>query len=276
VDGPYRDLSSPSRHQAASRDGPVTLEVGPQHVRVELGPRMRLTASAGAATWVRERRGGAHRRELPLGPARLWAARSFPARDLALWFERRPGQVERLGGVRAVPPFEPDALAAWRALDRLSGELARALAAHGGAAPAHALELGRGSHRVLLVEADGGATLYARPLFRERPRRALDLGPDGALSIPGQARAGRLTSRDQVTVAGDRICFTGEAGRALAVIWLPWIAAADRHEIARRLGELVDPSPPEPDYEPRTGPRAWASGLGRTLPHLGLARRRPF
>jgi hypothetical protein len=78
-----------------------------------------------------------------------------------------------------------------------------------------------------------------------------------------------------VTVSGDRIRFTGGDGRDLASLWLPWIAVEDRHELVRRFGELVDPAPPEPDYEPRTGSRPWASGLGRApLPHSARARQR--
>jgi hypothetical protein len=267
---PYRECAAPSRHQAASRDGQVALEIGPRHLRLELGPRFRLTVAGSAATWVRQRSGGDHRRELPLGQtARLWATRSFPTRDLALWYECRPGQVERLGGVRAVAPFEADVLAAWRGLDRLADELGSALLANGG----NAVELGRGHHRVLLAEQPGRLLAYARPLFRERPRHVLEVGSDGSLVVPGRARPARFASRDQVAASGDRVCFTTSDGRTLVSLWLPWIAVEDRRELARRFAEHVDPAPPEPDYEPRTGPRPWLSGLGRAPLPRTLARR---
>jgi hypothetical protein len=126
--------------------------------------------------------------------------------------------------------------------------------------------------------------VFARPLFRERPRRVLEVGRDGSLVVPGRRgdRSARFESRAQVIVSGDRIRFTGGDGRDLVSLWLPWIALEDRHELVRRFGELVDPAPPEPDYEPRTGLRPWASGLGRIppisalmpapLPHSVLAR----
>ncbi len=267
MDAPYRELAAVPAIQAASREGKVSLELGPQLVRLALGERMELTVRGQAATWVRHR-GGPGRE---LGRARLWAARSFPTRDLALWYERKPGQAERLGGVRAVTPFEPGALGAWRALDRVADELCRALdRLEGGGGPA--VELGRGHHRVLLVELAGRLVVYARPLFRERARRVLEVGRDGSLTVPGRRRdrSVRFESRAQVTVSGDRVRFIATDGRDLVSLWLPWIAIEDRQELVRRFGELVVPLPPEPDYEPRAALRPWASGLGRVPPVAAL------
>ncbi len=267
MDAPYRELAAAPTYKAPSRDGTVSLEVGPQHVRLDLGERLRLTVSGNAATWVRHRRGAPSRRELTLAQRSLWAVRSFPTGDLALWYERRPGQIERLGGVKPVAPFDIGALAAWRALDRVAEEVVRALAAHGGGAT-EAVELGRGHHRVVLIQLAERLVIYARPLFRERPRRTLEVCRDGSLVLPGRSPDGRarIATRSQVTPSGDRICFTTGDGRDLVSLWLPWIAPEDRQEIARRFGDLVDPLPPEPDYEPRTVLRPWASGLGRPAP----------
>ena len=267
MDAPYRELAAPPTYQAPSRDGTVNLEVGPQHVRLDLGERLRLTVAGSVATWVRHRRGSSHRRELTLSQRCLWVVRSVPTGDLALWYERRPGLVERLGGVKAVGPFDAGVLAAWRALDRVADELARALAAHGGGAT-EAVEVGRGHHRVVLVQLAERLVIYARPLFRERPRRTLEVCRDGSLVVPGRSHDGRarIAHRSQVTASGDRIRFTTGDGRDLVSLWLPWIAPEDRQEIARRLGDLVDPLPPEPDYEPRASLRPWASGLGRPAP----------
>ena len=241
--------------------------MGPQHVRLDLGERLRLTVAGSAATWVRHRRRARHRRELTLAQRCLWVARSFPTGDLAIWYERRPGLVERLGGVKPVPPFDAGALSAWRALDRVAEALAVALAAHAGGATA-AVELGRGHHRVLLVQLADRLVVHTRPLFRERPRRALEVYRDGAVVLPGRSRDGRarFSTRSQVTASGDRVCFTTADGRDLVSLWLPWIAIEDRQEIARRFGDLVEPLPPEPDYEPRSSLRPWASGLGRPAP----------
>jgi hypothetical protein len=267
VDAPYRELAAAPSYQAPSRDGTVSLEVGPQHLRLVLGERLRLTVAGSVATWVRHRRGASHRRELALSQRCLWAVRSVPTGDLALWYERRPGLVERLGGVKPVAPFDAGALAAWRALDRVAEELARALAAHAGGAT-EAIEVGRGHHRVVMVQLAERLVLYARPLFRERPRRTLEVCRDGSLVVPGRGRddSARIATRSQVTASGDRIRFTTGDGRDLVSLWLPWIAPEDRQEIARRLGDLVDPLPPEPDYEPRSALRPWASGLGRPAP----------
>ena len=264
VDAPYRELAAAPLHRAVTRDGPVSLEVGPEHVRLELGARIRLTVAGCAATLVRRRSGGDRRSELALDGHRLWLARSFPTRDLALWYEPRPGRVERLAGVRPMAPFEKDALGAWHALDRVAEELGRALAPHAGGA-LEVVELGRGHHRVLLVELADRLVAYARPLFREQPRRALEVCRDGSLVLAGRRRDRRaqFESRAGVTVSGDRVCFSGSDGRECASLWLPWVALEDRQELARRFGELAFPAPPEPDYEPRTEPRAWVSGLDR-------------
>ena len=267
MDAPYRELAALPIYRAPSRAGTVALEVGPQHVRLELGERLRLMVAGSAATWVRHTRGGERRRELSLRESRLWPARSFPTGDLAMWYERQPGQVERLGGVRSVAAFDSGALAAWSALDRVADELGHALALHSGSAVG-AVELGSGHHRVLLVQLAERFIVYARPLFRERPRRALEVCSDGALVVPGRQgdRVARFPSRAHVAVSGDRICFTGGDGGLVVSLWLPWIAVEDRQEMVRRFADMVEPAPPEPDYEPRTGLRPWASGLGRRLP----------
>ncbi len=247
----------------------MSLELGPRQLRLALGDRVGLTVMGRAATWLRRRRSGLQRRELALEHARLWPARSYPTGDLALWYESRFGLVERLGGVRPVQAFEPGALGEWRALDRVADELVRGLAAHAGGA-LQAIELGRGQHRVLLVEFAGRLVIHARPLFRERPRRVLEVARDGTLLVPGRLRDrnARFDSRASVTVCGDRIRFANGDDGDLHCLWLPWIALEDRQELARRFAELVDPSPPEPDYEPRARLRPWASGLGRVAPSV--------
>lgn len=267
MDSPYRELAAGPLYHADSREGRVSLELGPRQLRLALGDRVGLSVLGDSAIWLRRRRSGLHRRELALDRARLWPARSYPTGDLALWYESRLGLVERLGGVRPVQAFEAGALGAWRALDRVADELGRALAAHAGGA-LEAIELGRGQHRVLLVQFEGRLVIHARPLFRERQRRVLEVGSDGTLLVPGRLRDrnARFESRASVTVCGDRIRFADGTGGDLHCLWLPWIALEDRQELARRLAELVDPTPPEPDYEPRARLRPWASGLGRVPP----------
>jgi len=270
VDSPYREPPSVAPAVAPSRDGPVRVESGTHGVRVELGGRFRLAVSGGRAVWTRIRRG--RRRTLSLGRARLWVVRAHPTRELALWYEAEPGRVERLGAVRPVPLFDAGALAAWRALDRAAGELARALAPWAGQVE-EATELGRGGHRVLLVRFADRLVVYARPLFRERPRRTLEVCRDGTIVVPGrdEDRRARFHTRFGVSVSGDRVVFSDRDEQRVASLLLPWIAPEDRQELARRFGELVDPAPPEPAGDARTMPlRPWASGLGRSSPIAAL------
>lgn len=270
MDSPYREPPSAAPALAPSRDGPVRVEAGADGVRLELGARYRLAVSGGRAVWTRIRRG--RRRTLSLGRARLWVARAHPTRELALWYECQPGRVERLGAARPVALFDTGALAAWRALDRAAAELARALGPWAGEVE-EATELGRGGHRVLLVRHPDRLVVYARPLFRERPRRVLEVCGDGTIVVPGRDadRRARFHTRFGVSVSGDRVVFCDRDDRRVAVLLLPWIAPEDRQELARRFGDLVDPAPPEPAGESRTMPlRPWASGLGRPAPISAL------
>ena len=272
MDGPYRDHPVAPPAVAPSRDGAVRVEVGLHQLRLELGERRRLVVSGGAARWIRRQRRRDRIRELPLGRARLWVARAHPTRDLALWVEIEPGVVERLGGARPVPLLEPEALAAWRALDRVEA------AARGGLEPwsggaLEATELGKGGHRVLVLRFPDRLVVLARPLFRERCRRVLEVCFDGTLVVPGRRgdRRARVHARAGISLTADRIHFCDRDEREVAVLWLPWIAPEDRRELARRFADLIDPLPPEPETSGRREPLApFASGLGRTSPLAAL------
>ena len=248
----------------------MRVEVGAHGVRVDLGARYRLSVSGGRAVWTRTGRG--RRRTLSLGRARLWVTRTHPTRELSLWYEGDPGRVERLGAVRPVPLFDAGALAAWRALDRAATELARALSPWSGQVE-EAIELGRGGHRVLVVQYADRLVVYARPLFRERPRRALEVCRDGTIVVAGRGedRRTRFHTRFGVSVSGDRVLFCDRDEVKVASLLLPWIAPEDRQELARRCADLVDPLPPEPSGEGRTMVlRPWFSGLGRASPIAAL------
>jgi hypothetical protein len=267
VDSPYREPPSVAPALAPTRDGPVRVEVGSRGLVVELGSRLRLAVSGGRAVFSRSQN-ARRRRVLPLGRARLWVARAHPTRELALWYEVEPGRVQRLGAVRPLPLFEQGALAAWRSLDRAAAELSRGLQPWSGEAE-EATELGKGGHRVLLVRFADRLVVYARPLFRERPRRALEVCGDGTIVLPGknEDRRTRFHTRSGVSVSGDRIVFADRDEARVASLWLPWISPEDRKELAHRFADLVDPMPPEPVSEARHMPlRAWHSGLGRQSP----------
>lgn len=304
--GPYREPHRVPQVVARCRGGSARLVVGPGEMELWLGARWRLWR---AGSRVVIERGGAgrrrrHRRELDAARSRVWLARSFPAGDLAIWCEVRPGVVERLCGVRALPLLDQEALVARRELDRLAAVAAVALAegrsgdgdgaGGGGAAvargPRMALEMGAGQHRVLVVDHGQRLVLYARPLFRERPRRVLEVCADGGLVLPGRGgrrgdgRRSFARSRFRVTVSGDRVVFAADDGRDVASVWLPWIGEDERGELARRFGALVDPvlvgAEPSgaedaavlaggaflPGGDVSTGLRPWRSGLGRRAP----------
>ena len=319
--GPYREAHRVPQVEARCRGGSARLVVGPGEMELLLGARWRLWRT-GARIVIE--RGGAgrrhrHRRELDSARSRLWVARSFPAGDLAIWCEVRPGVVERLGGIRALPLLDEEAMAARRELDRLAAAAAAALAEAGGEAgvgagpvreagaggaargdavgaggaargdavavgrPGLAVEVGAGQHRVLVVDRGDRLVVYARPLFRERPRRVLEVCADGGLVLPRQGRRGDRRrrfgrSRFRVTVSGDRVLFAADDGRDVASVWLPWIGEDERVELARRFGALVDPpataaelagaeagAVAAPD-QASTGLRPWRSGLGRRAP----------
>ena len=50
-----------------------------------------------------------------------------------------------------------------------------------------------------------------------------------------------MRSQHGVTVWGDYVRFADPDGTDLARVAIPWIAPEDRRELARRIGQLVDP-----------------------------------
>jgi hypothetical protein len=164
--------------------------------------------------------------------------------------------MDRLAGLRPLELLGPrwrapaagagaGALRAWHRLDQLALRLASALEPHA-AGVRRAFELGAGAHRVLLLAHDDRMVLYARPLFRERLRRLLEVRADGGVLVRARDADQRIVCRSRfgISVLGDRIRFEGANGRDRASAWLPWISAEDRVELARRLGRMLDPEPP--------------------------------
>jgi hypothetical protein len=271
-EGPYRDASARAVKRAAGRDGEVVLELEPEHAILSLGGRLRLVVAGRYLSLSRP--GRRSRRELALDRVRLYVTRSVPTRDLALWCEVRAGVVERLVGIRPRPLLDEGGLAAMRELDQLAGELAAALAGHGHGAES-AIELGRGQHRVLVVEHAERLVVYARPIFRERPRRVFEVCRDGSLVVVGRGRdrRARFASHFAVTASGDRIRFADQAGHEVASLYLPWIAPEDRAELAFPLP--ADPPAAAPHIDDVRG--AWPLPRARPIPYRfgGLAGWRP-
>ena len=109
-----------------------------------------------------------------------------------------------------------------------------------------AIELGRGLDKVLLADHGDRYVIYARRLFRDRARFALAIYRDGRVVLPDgkELREFRITSRFGITVRGDYVRFADPHGTDLGRVAIPWIAAEDRDEIARRIGQLVHATSP--------------------------------
>jgi hypothetical protein len=246
---PYRATACAEILEAPTRDGPLRLEIGPRHASLALAAQ-HLSITAELLT-LHETGGRGRRTELrlPIGDTRrLIVARSVPHEELGLWFERKPGVMRRIFGVRPVALVEDSALDAWRALDAVARRLREVV--HGPAAEVtRALELGRGADRVLLLDHGDRHVMYQRLLFREHARRTLEVHADGTIVQPreaprggGAASAPRIAcrSRHGVTVLGDYIRFADPSGFDVARAAVPWVAPEDRLELARRFGELVE------------------------------------
>ena len=87
--------------------------------------------------------------------------------------------------------------------------------------------------------------IYARGLFRDRARFAMAIHDDGRIRVPdkkGVVTEVVVRSRHSITVWGDYIRFADKTAKDVARVAIPWLAPEDRHELARRIGQLVDRS----------------------------------
>ncbi len=225
---------------APTREGMARLEIGPRHTLLAVGQR-NLSVSDHFVTVNNNNRTRRRPRSLRLDKAHLFVARGEPVEEVGIWYEGRPGVVTRIFGMRPPQLLDGAALAAWQALDRLFSRLRAALAPHRGVA-LRATELGRGADRVLLVDTGDRYVVFVRRLFRELPRRALEVHDDGTVVIPHRSFEARVKckSRFGVTVFGDQIQFADRDGVALATIWLPWVTPEDRVALAERFGVRLD------------------------------------
>jgi hypothetical protein len=244
--GPFRDGRAESRQRALTRDGEARLIDAPGSIVVE-SPCLERLAVARRFVVVerfhpRRPERPPKRLSLPLAGRFLVAARSHPTRDLGVWIEERTGVARRIFGLRQVDLSSDDPMAAWQQLDELTSALERALRSRGIDAP-RAVEVGRGGHRVLMIDRGDRMTVYARPIFRERPRLIAELTAAGGVTIGrGRRRASGKTfpSRFAIVASGDWILVASAGGGPDLAIFLPWISEVDRGEIARRFGELVE------------------------------------
>ena len=250
----YR-VEAEDRIEAPCADGAVRAELGPRYVRLAVGARAIEITDAFVAVVAHHPRDPARDRRTSWPTAgRVIAARDTAHDGLGLWLELEPSTaragVRRVFGVQPVSLLEPAGLAAQAALDRLGQRVREALAPR---APdvRRAHELGpsgsAGLDKVLIVDHGARWMIYARRLFRDRARFALAVHADGQIVVPGRrdtTRALTVRSRHGVTVVGDYVRFAAPDGADLGRVALPWLTAADRAELARRIGVFVDAGPP--------------------------------
>jgi hypothetical protein len=259
-ESPYRAAISQVELEAPTEDGPVLLRVEPQHSILELGGQT-WTVGNDHLTVVQapKKEGGRPKKKsLRLRKARLFVARAWPTPDVGLWVERRPRVVERLVGLRPIAGMSEETVKAWRKLDRLAAELSRALSGHAEGVQS-AVELGKGQHRVVAVRMEESIQLYARPVFREKPRRIIEVHSDGTLEVPrrGGIRRIDMSKGVEIIASGDRLQFCRPDGEDVAGLFLPWIGRADREELVRRFQLLLG-------HEEKTRqatPNPWAAVL---------------
>lgn len=248
--GPYREAHGCEVVEAPTRQGVARLQLGPTTAIIDVGEHHRLSVSRADVTIAALDRRKPKQRSFPLQNAHLILARANPTEDIGLWYEGKPGMVQRLFGLQPLQLLDAAALTAWRALDQLASRLSGALTHHRGDV-IRAWEFGRGQDRVLMTDTGSCYTIYVRRLFRERPRRALEVHTSGKLVFVQRhgEREAACHSRFGVTVLGDRVRFAAPDGTDIGSIWLPWIAPEDRDELARIFGQRIDHSDAESSYQ---------------------------
>ncbi len=240
----YRD-DSEDVLEAPTAEGTLRVELGPRSVKATIGDRTLHVVDK--LVTVLEQRGKKKVKRESFKIVRLVTARDVPHEDLGVWVEL-PGGWRRIFGVEPVSLLEPEGLIALATLDRLGQRLRNAIAEHSGDIR-RAVEIGRGLDKVLVADHGDHYAVYARRLFRDRARLALEIHDDGRIVIRQHKKPTELVIRSRfgITVAGDYLRFAAPDGKDLGKCSIPWITPEDRLELARRIGALVDLTP-DADY----------------------------
>ncbi len=241
---PYREADANEILEVSAREGQVRLELGPRHFRLDVGERLKLSVAEDFATVIKiQSKRRRKQRSLRLGQARLLMARGVPTNDIGLWYETRPGEVQRVIGFRPPELLDNDAMRAWHVVDRMAQRLRLLLGPHGHGVQ-RAIEVGDGADRVLIMDLGDSLEFYVRRLFRERARRAMTVYRDGTvvLVVKGAERRVLCHSRYGVTVIGDYIRFADPSGDDLGALPIPWVTREDRLFVMNLIGQLVDHS----------------------------------
>jgi hypothetical protein len=238
--------------EAPTAEGPLRAQFAARHVKLALASRS-IDVTDGFATVVEHHRRRADKdRRLSFRIAgRVVVARDVPREGVGIWIEIEPdgprAGIRRIFGVEPESLLEPAGLSSLAALDHLAQRVHHELG-HLAQDVRRAFEIGSaaaaGLDKVLVVDFADRYVVYARRLFRDRARFAMAIHDDGRIVVPdGRGAATReitVRSRHGITVVGDYIRFADPHGVDLAKIAIPWITLEDRHELARRIGQLVD------------------------------------
>jgi hypothetical protein len=238
-DSPYRASVSETKIEAVTERGPVTLHVAPKHTRLEIGAEVWTVANDHISLTIAGKR-RAKTKSVLLRGARLYVAKAWPTNDTGLWLESRPGLVQRLFGLPPRIGMTEEVMDAWVELDKLTSALRQALEPYGEGASA--LEIGNGQHRAFFLEHEDRMVLYARPVFREKPRRVLELRADASIILPRRRKKDHIIAMEngvKVIASGDRIYFCQPDGEQMAGVFLPWIGPNERKELTRRFQMLA-------------------------------------
>jgi len=233
----YRDGEA-NALRATTADGTLALAIAPDHVALTVGAKT-LQLNRSYATLIEQGRKRTAQASLSR-EGKLWVARGVPREDLGVWIEL-PDGVRRIFGVAAQTAMTDEAVAALPRLDAIAGRLRSALANLGGWT-GRGVEIGH-EHpldKVLLAEVGDEHRIYARALFRDRAKLVATIHRGGrVVTADGEVV---VTSRFQITVWGDYLRFSDQTGTDRTRASIPWIAREERHELARRIGHLLDPS----------------------------------
>lgn len=216
---PYRDDVA-DVVEATTAEGPFRLDVAPRRVRLT-GANKTLHVEDRFAHVVDGKRRVSVRVD-----GRIVVARHAPREDLAVWLEATDG-MRRVFGVEPASLLTEAGISALATLDRLAQRLRAAVDGATG------VEVGRGADKALLVDGQ----VWARKLFRDRAELVLTAHEGGRVEIPG--RTPFVVEPYGITVVGDYVRFADDDGTDLARVAIPWIAAEDRAELARRLGQRI-------------------------------------
>lgn len=233
----YRDGDATAL-RANTADGTLALAIAPDHLALTVGTKT-LQLNDKFATLIDEGRKKTAQASLSR-EGKLWVARGVPREDLGIWIEL-PDGVRRIFGVAAPTALTDEAIAALPRLDAITARLRGALSNLGGWT-GRGVEIGAGHplDKVLLADLGDEHRVYARGLFRDRAKLAITIHRDGRVVTPdGEAQ---IKSRFQITVWGDYIRFADQTGTDVARASIPWIEREERHELARRIAQLLDPS----------------------------------